>query len=213
LTEQRAADNINTSNPVVEALDDWGYENTLASRDPSADRLRHADANAAVNVSRSDTVGGVSTRESQRGRRRAGETVPPHSLGDDPNMPAVQLTRTSTSTRPDNHSFDVERQAGIPPPAGSPYNTWSAYNAQAPSPVPSDAGVPHPQGAHPQGVYGSPPTSAPTHLAVQQPGAQPQGSSPGRPLVGARHRGSSVSQPQGGPAQGQPGPSGPAGRI
>ncbi|EAQ87007.1 hypothetical protein CHGG_08260 [Chaetomium globosum CBS 148.51] len=210
-TEQRAADNINTSNPVVEALDDWGYDNTLASRDPSADRLRHGDSAAAATVSRSDTVGGVSTRESQRGRRRAGETAPPHSLGDDPNMPAVHLTRTSTSTRPDNHSFDVERQAGIPPPVGSPYNTWSAYNAQAPSPVASDTGVPHPQG-----VYGGPPppASGTTHLAVQQPGAHPQGAASGRPLVGARHRGSSVSQPQqGGPAQGQPGPSGPSGRI
>ncbi|KAK3298043.1 Mechanosensitive ion channel-domain-containing protein [Chaetomium fimeti] len=202
-TEKRAADNINTSNPVVEALDDWGYENTLASRDPSADRP--ANAGAAATVSRSDTVGGVSARESQRGRRRAGDTLPPHSMGDDPNMPAVHLTRTSTSTRPDNQSFDVERQAGIPPPAGSPYNTWSAYNAQAPSPMPSDAGAPHPQG-----VYGSPPppTGAPTHLAVQQPGAQPQGTTSGRTLVGARPRGSSVSQPQG-----QPGPSGPPGRI
>ncbi|KAH6851311.1 Mechanosensitive ion channel-domain-containing protein [Chaetomium sp. MPI-CAGE-AT-0009] len=207
-SEQRAADNINTSNPVVEARDDWGYDNTLASRDPSADRMRPADGGAAATVSRSDTVGGVSTRESQRGRRKAGETLPPHSLGDDQSMPAVHLTRTSTSTRPGN-SFDVEREAGISPPAGSPYNTWSAYNAQAPSPIPSDAGAPHPQGA-----YGSPHphAGAPTHLAVQQPGAQ--GTSPGRTLVGARPRGSSVSQPQhGGATQGQPGPSGPPGRT
>ncbi|KAK4042780.1 hypothetical protein C8A01DRAFT_13684 [Parachaetomium inaequale] len=208
-TEQRAADHFNTTNPVTEALDDWGYENTLASRDPSADHNRVSGTGAAAPASRSDVLSGVSTRESQRGRRKAGETLPPHTLGDGPSMPAVQLTRTSTSSRRDMRSFDVERQTGFPPPAASPYNTWAAYNAQAPSPMPGNL----------QGTYGGspPPVGAPSHLTVQQPGSPPQGAPPGRTLVGARSRGASVSRPQeGGPAQGQPRPSGaagPSGRI
>jgi hypothetical protein len=206
-TEQRAADNFNTTNPVTEAFDDWGYENTLGSRDPSADPNRVSSTGVAVPASRSDVVSGVSARESQRGRRKAGETLPPHALGDDPTMPAVQLTRTSTSSRRDMRSFDVERQTGYPAPAASPYNTWTAYNAQAPSPMPSDL----------QGAYGGsspPPVGAPSHLTVQQPGSPPQAAAPvpGRPLVGARSRGASVSRPQeGGTAPGQPGPSGAAG--
>jgi hypothetical protein len=221
--EQRAAGNINTTNPVLEALDDWGYDNT---RDPSADHKRASDT-AAATASRADALStGVSTRDSQRGRRRAGETLPPHSFGDDAGVPAVHLTRTSTSSQPGKRpSFDVERQAGIPPPAGSPYNTWAAYNAQAPSP--SDAGV------HPQGVYGgpppppqSPPMGAPQHLSVgSQQGhhhqqQQQHGSAvPGRPLVGSRPRGASMSRPEGlggsgpgtGTGQGGAGPS--SGRI
>ncbi|KAL2167949.1 hypothetical protein VTG60DRAFT_588 [Thermothelomyces hinnuleus] len=208
--EQRAADQINTSRPVVEALDDWGYEKTLTSREPSADRPGPSDSGAATTTSRSDVLGGISTRESQRGRRKAGETLPPHALDDDSIMPAVQLTRTSTSTRTDKRSFDVERQAGIPPPAGSPYNTWAAYNTQASGTMPSGAG-----GQPPQDPFGGPPPPAgmPTHLTVQQQGAAPtQGAAPGRTLVGARPRGGSVSRAQeGSPAQGQPGPSGTAG--
>ncbi|KAK4156362.1 Mechanosensitive ion channel-domain-containing protein [Chaetomidium leptoderma] len=211
--EQRAAENINASNPVIEALDDWGYENTLASRDPSADRNRLSEPGA-------DVTSGISTRESQRGRRRAGDTLPPHSLGGggDSGMPAVQLTRTSSSAHGGKRSFDVEGQMGIPPPPGSPYTTWASYNTQTASPAPGNAGV-HPQGA----TYGSPlppppPTvSGPAHLGVQQqPGAS------GRPLAGggggARARGASVSRPQegggGGPAaQGPGGALGPSGRI
>jgi hypothetical protein len=211
--EQRAAEHINTTNPVVEALEDWGYENTLASRDPSADRT-----NAAVgrSTSRADAFSGSSgvmtARESQRGRRKAGETLPPHALDGDSGMPAVQLTRTSTSSRQDKRSFDVERQAGIvPPPAGSPYTTWTAYNAQA-SPMPG-ASVEQRQQQQQQGVYGSSPPTGMTHLTVQQPGAQGQAQAqggqqqPGRTLVGARPRGPSVSRPQEGGASGAAGPS------
>jgi hypothetical protein len=221
-TEQRAAGNINTTNPVLEALDDWGYDQTLASRDPSADRKRASDtaaAAAAATASRADALStGVSTRDSQRGRRRVGDTLPPHSFGggDDAGVPAVHVTRTSTSSHTGKRpSFDVERQAGIPPPAGSPYNTWAAYNAQGPSP--SDAGV------HPQGVYGgpppppppqSPPMGAPQHLGVQgQQGHQQQQQQHGRPLVGSRPRGASMSKPEGGGGLGPQSGAGPSGRM
>ncbi|KAK4248565.1 Mechanosensitive ion channel-domain-containing protein [Corynascus novoguineensis] len=214
--EQRAAEQINTSKPVVEAMDDWGYDNTLPSREPSADRPRNSDVGAGTTTSRSDVLSGLSTRESQRGRRRAGETLPPHALNDDPNMPGVLLTRTSTSTRTDKRSFDVERQVGVPPPTGSQYNTWTAYNTQAPSTVPGDAG----RVQSPQNPFEGPPqpVGMPTHLSAQHPGAAPsQGAASGRTLAGGRSRGASVSRPQeGGQAHGQPGPSGaagPAGRI
>ncbi|KAK4101808.1 hypothetical protein N658DRAFT_424453 [Parathielavia hyrcaniae] len=221
--EQRAAEHINASNPILEAAEDWGYENTLVSRDPSADRNRVAtdvgtSPALAHSTSRSNRLsggGGVLTarNESQRGRRKAGETLPPHALDDNVNTPAVQLTRSSTASTSrgpagDNQSFDVERHAGIPPPAGSPYTTWAAYNAHAglASPPPGSAGA---GSAYPPG---SPPT---THLTVQQqqpqPEAQAQGgqAGAGRPLVGARSRGASVSQGQGGAgSSGAPGPSG-----
>ncbi|KAK4239183.1 Mechanosensitive ion channel-domain-containing protein [Achaetomium macrosporum] len=208
--EQRAAEHINTTNPVVDAIDDWGYErDTLAaSRDPSGDRNSNSNL-ARATTSATSRSNALSVRESQRGRRKAGETLPPGALDDNIDMPAVQVTRSSSmSSRGGGNtsnkmSFDVERQAGIPPPAGSPYTTWAAYNnaqgagaAPSPSPGPSDASL------NPQGAYGaSPPppvVGGPSHLTVQQPGAPP------RNVVGTRSRGQSVSQSQqgGGPAQG-----------
>ena len=216
--EVRAADNLNTTNPVIEALDDWGYENTLsgtaASRDPSADRTAHpAPSSSTVArvtsaASRSEVLSNSSTRESQRGRRKAGETLPPHALdgGVDNGMPSVHLTRTSTSTRGDKRSFDVERQAG----AGAGYSSSWAYGGSTQSPPPV---VPTPVMEEPAGFGGMQPlgrfTSPPTvggHLAVQQPQQgqqQQQGAAvPGRPLVGSRSRGASVSRP---PQEGQQG--------
>ncbi|KAL2018770.1 hypothetical protein VTK56DRAFT_398 [Thermocarpiscus australiensis] len=180
--EQRAAENLNTANPVAAALDDWGYDSTPGARGPSVDLHRGPSASG----SRSDLL---STRESQRGRRKAGDTIPPNALGDD-SMPVVQLTRTSTSTNRDNRSFDLERQAGMDAPAGSPYTTWAAYSAQT-----GDSTVP------PQ-RHGS--------LTVQQQPAAPAG----RPLVGARARGASVSRAQGQAGDGlsQGGAAGPSAR-
>ncbi|KAK4130290.1 hypothetical protein BT67DRAFT_452519 [Trichocladium antarcticum] len=204
--EQRAADNINTSNPVVEALDDWGYDDTLgASRQPSVKRNHLSDAGA----SHADAL--LSTRESQRGRRKAGDTLPPMSFGD--GMPSVHLTRTSTSESSRGQlSFDVERQSGIPPQAASPYNTWTVYNAQT--------GMPGPNiGLSPPGQAPFPPPPAPqglSHPNVQQPGLTSQSAPPGRPLVGARARGSSMSRPGDVPGQGSApgsGPAGPSGRM
>ncbi|GAB1313641.1 Mechanosensitive ion channel protein [Madurella fahalii] len=202
--EQRAADHLNTTNPVIEALEDWGYENTLGgSRDVPTSR------DQASPRTRADIL---SPRESQRGRRKAGETLPLMTLGEDHGMPAVQLTRTSESSTRGPRSFDVERQAGIgspPRPPGSPYNAWAAYDAQATGP--SDAARPHPPGHAP----------GPANLTVQQqPGAPPQSPPQGRTVVGARPRGASVSGGQlrqGGPLPPPPppgsGPAGPSGRF
>ncbi|KAK4142808.1 Mechanosensitive ion channel-domain-containing protein [Dichotomopilus funicola] len=234
--EQRAADQINTRNAVVEALDDWGYDNTLTfstSRDPSSDRRQPSDvgsgsggANLAHSASRrSNILSGSSTnlgaRESQRGRRPAGETLPPHALNEDPSLPGVHLTQSTSSNRPGGgkRSFDVERQAGMssPPPAGAsaPTGAWGTYNPYVQGPTPIDTTVQQHQqqpGTYPGGVT-SPTLTSPTHL---QPGSPPPGAG-GRPLVGARQRGTSVSHPQqqGGSSQGQVGPTGPggAGRI
>jgi hypothetical protein len=196
--EQRAAEQINTTSPVAEALDDWGYENTLAGRDPSADRSRTGAAGASP---RTDAL---SARESQRGRRKAGETLPPNVLlGENADMPALQLTRSSTSTRQNTQrSFDVERQAGMPaPPGASPFTTWTAYDPQGLAPGAVDAaGIPLQPGS-----FGSPSMGAgPTYPNVQQPGAPVQRAASGRSPVGARPRGSSVSRPPQGdpPAQG-----------
>ncbi|KAL2159752.1 hypothetical protein VTH06DRAFT_1885 [Thermothelomyces fergusii] len=207
---QRAADQINTSKPGAEAMDGWGYEKTLTSREPSADRIRPSDADAVTTASRSDVPSGISSRGSQRGRRKAGETLPPHALGGESNMLEAQLTRMSTSTRTDRRSFDVERQVGGPPPAGSPYDTWTPYDTPVSGAMQSGASSQSPQ--NPFGEA-TPSAGVPTHLTVQQSGAAPtQGAAPGRALVGARPRGGSVSRPQeGDPARGQPGPSGAAG--
>lgn len=122
VAEERAADQINTTDPVAEALNDWGYETTLISRNASTDRNRPPDA--AGTSSRSGVVTG---HESQRGRRKAGETLPPMALSDNGSMPALQVTRTSTSNPRGKRSFDVERQAGLGSPGtGGPSGSSSA---------------------------------------------------------------------------------------
>ena len=196
--EVRAAEHINTTVPVVEDMDDWGYDSTLAGRDDNGA--------GATTTGRSN----VSNRgESQRGRRRAGETLPPHALdGGDDGMPVVHQTRTSTSTRADKRSFDVERQAGMSAAAGSTYSAWATGPTQSP---PLGSGPADSAHLQPLVRYASPPSASSTHLNVLQPGAaSPQSAAQGRSLVGARARGASVSRPQEGAQPGQgaaPGPS------
>lgn len=201
-TEQRAADQLNTSNPVVDALDDWGYDETLGGRDALADYTRPASA-ASV---RPDLL---TVRESQRGRRKAGDTIPPMSFGD--NNPAVQLTRAATGSTfrggkrsmDSKRSFDIERQAGVAP-AGSPFTTWAAYDTQTGQLSTSNTNIPQPPA-----TYSPPPAgtaSVSTTLAAPVIGRPPAG--------GARSRGSSVSRPeQGGPSQGGSGAAGPSARY
>ncbi|KAK4194071.1 Mechanosensitive ion channel-domain-containing protein [Triangularia verruculosa] len=167
VSEQKAAQQLNTTNPVVDALDDWGYEETLGGRDPSTAR----PSTAGGAGSRTDLL---NTRESQRGRRRAGDTAP-LALGDS-NTPGVQLTRAPTTSTRGGRSFDVERQAGVDAASGSPYSTWTAYNSQ----TGQQAGPPQPQAAY------SPPQQS-ANLSVQAP---PR---PGQSPSGARPRGASVS--------------------
>ncbi|KAK1761493.1 Mechanosensitive ion channel-domain-containing protein [Echria macrotheca] len=179
-TEQRAADHLNASDPVTEALDDWGYENTLNSRDPSADRKRATDLEGV----RRDFQ---NARESQRGRRKAGDTIPATVFGQD--MPSVQVTRSSRA----GPSFDIERQAGMEGPTMAQY-AGAAYAAQNMSDYP--AAPLYPQTSYPQQTGGG------SGLTVQT------GSSPFQHAAGtgARPRGASVAS-QGPPQPGNaPGP-------
>ncbi len=160
--ERRAAEELNTRDPLQEAVDDWGYDNTLNSRGASAER-----PDVGSGVRRDASHRDISTRESQRGRRKAGDTLPPMPLGD--NMPAFQVTRTSTSTRAP--SFDVERQAGAPsapgaPPPRNPYTTFptqQAYTAAA-----FQAGL-QPDPASSSSVQGAPPAGGPSSSFSNRP--------------------------------------------
>ncbi|KAI1506330.1 Mechanosensitive ion channel-domain-containing protein [Biscogniauxia marginata] len=106
--EERAAHEINAMDPLIAAVDDWGYnrdDNTLNdSRGQSLDRIR------SNNSARAD----LRKQESQRsGRRRAGETLPSAPLGD--NAPGVQVTQHMAP-------FDEEAQMGGP----NPYTNYSS---------------------------------------------------------------------------------------
>ncbi|KAK4224965.1 Mechanosensitive ion channel-domain-containing protein [Podospora fimiseda] len=203
-TEEHAAGQLNTSDPVTEALDDWGYDETLGGRDPSSDRTRPANSG--------EQPGFLGVRESQRGRRRPGEAVPPMSFGD--HNPSVQLTRAATSSSSfrgkrsmdSKRSFDIERQAGVAP-AGSPFTTWTAYDSQTGQ---AGSNIPQPQTAY------SPPRGSSTNLTAPLMGRPP--------ASGARSRGASVSRPvlpsqqpqneqQGGSSQGGSGAAGPSARY
>lgn len=192
ITEQRAAEHLNATDPVSEALEEWGYENTLNSRDPSADRKRATEIEAA----RRDFN---SARESQRGRRKAGDTLPPIAFPD--GTPSVQVTRSHSSrSNRDPHSFDLERQAGMQGPtpaqyAGAAYAAQTAGLSQATYPIPP---VPQP-------AYGQQ-----SNLTVQGPPhpLQSTHSSSSTSIMGARPRGASMNQPQRPQGDGQSGQSG-----
>ena len=184
MAEQRAAEHLNTTDPVAEALDDWGYDNTLNSRDPSADRKRAIDLEEA----RRDFQ---HARESQRGRRKAGETIPPMAFRE--GMPSVQVTRSGSSRG--GPSFDLERQAGLEGTTPAQYGTLIGNQAAAP---------PYTQNA------------ALRNLTVQTGSTQPSqnGQTQGGGTVGARPRGASLSGPPpralgDGQSGNAPGPSGP----
>ena len=171
ISERQAADQLNTTDPVAEALEDWGYEDTLNSREPSADRRRDIEA------ARRDFQ---HARESQRGRRRAGDSIPAAAFGDGSGVPNVQVTR-STSSRA-GPSFDIERQAGIPGPSPAQY----AGAAYAVSNYPAAP----PQAAYPQ-------QSAGGSLSIQTGTTYPsQGAPASTGVIGARPRGASASQAQ-----------------
>jgi len=197
VAEERAVDDLNASDPVTEALEEWGYENTLNSRDPSADRKRATEIEAA----RRDFT---NARESQRGRRKAGDTLPPTAFGN--SMPSVQVTRSVSSRGSRNPtSFDIERQAGMQGPSLAQY-AGAAYAVQ-------NAGIP-------LATYPIPPAPQPAHtqqssLTVQGQTHPLQSAPSGSGVTGARSRGASVShpQPQRTPSEGQggqPGGSAPA---
>lgn len=92
--EQKAAENLNARDPLAEAVDDWGYDNTLNSRDASMERKRSRDI---------DTVRSQLTRGGTRGRRKPGESLPTAAFGD--TASAVSPTQSKPSRA---LSFDVE---------------------------------------------------------------------------------------------------------
>ncbi|KAK3489841.1 Mechanosensitive ion channel-domain-containing protein [Neurospora crassa] len=120
--EQQAVANINASDPVAEALDDWGYDRaTLRSRDASP--VGRAGDDAPSSIARRNYL---SVRESQRGRRKPGEGLPSgnRSLSVHVTRPSVGSgvgsgfgsIRSPNTGRRSNLSFDVERgEAGISP--------------------------------------------------------------------------------------------------
>lgn len=97
--EQQAVENLNTRDPLAEAVDDWGYDNTLNSRDASMERKRSRDI---------DTVRSQLSRNSTRGRRKPGECLPTAALGD--TLSGVSPTQSKPSR---TFSYDVE--AGLAP--------------------------------------------------------------------------------------------------
>ena len=102
-TEQRAAENLNATDPVSEALEDWGYEDTLTSRAPSMRRANNAETTRG---------GGLDPRDSQRGRRRPGDTLPAtFGEGTSPNVHMTPASSRGTT------SFDIESQAGLAGPS------------------------------------------------------------------------------------------------
>ncbi|KAK3314811.1 Mechanosensitive ion channel-domain-containing protein [Apodospora peruviana] len=205
VAEQQAAADLNASDPLVDALDDWGYENTLNSRDVSADRNRAT----AVEAARRDFQAG---RESQRGRRQPGTSIPPTALAA-AGAPGVQLTRPDTRTT--KASIDIERHAGLggmegPTPAQYAGAAYAAQNYAAyPPPPPSmelgqnSSGSPAVQRTPSQG--GPPPPV--THLSSTT-GSRPRGTSVSGVLAAQQQqREQQQQQPPGGGAGGAAGPS------
>jgi len=185
-TEHKAVDNLTASNPASDGLNDWGYDETLASRDPSAERRRATSIEAA----RRDFYAG---RESQRGRRKAGDTLPAMPLGGEGGTPGLHLTRASTGGRAANMSFDIERQAGLQRgPSLSQYPSSAAYPPQQHQSQTSPgmfSPLDRQQQQHHAG-YSSPPPPPPPPAATLSPDT-PLGS---QTPTGARSRGASVTR-------------------
>ncbi len=198
--EKKAAKDLNTRNSALEAADGWGLtvdDNTLNStpREESLERIR----SNYIEAVRQELLG---KRESQRGRRQAGQAVPPMPLG--ANMPAMKVSQADANRRsgPRSDSFDVESQTGGQ--AGfaqqGPYGntmTTNTAGAAAAAQVSGYSVFPPPRPAY------SPPTSSSSNLAGIQGMPQPH------PLQSAplgsigRARGGSVARSQLGDLPGQ----------
>jgi hypothetical protein len=175
-TEKKAVRDLNTSNPLTEATDDWTYnrdEKTAGARDTSAER-RSNDIEAI----RKELL----KRESTKGRRRAGEGLPPMALGE--GNPGVRLTQAS----PIRTRFDEEAQTGV-----VPYPPQGFYNSNT-----SGAVMPGQQQQSQYSIF-PPPTRSPPGSSgsmnmspVQAGPPHPLQSQPVPP--GQRGRGQSVSR-------------------
>ncbi|KAL1836263.1 hypothetical protein VTJ49DRAFT_5380 [Mycothermus thermophilus] len=123
--EKRAVDHLNARNAVTEALSDWGYDQTLTQTTSRQAQQQHG----VSPFEPSSTVGHSASQSG--GRRKAGETIPPHALSGSEETTTVQHG-PSTSSRAD---FDVERQAGMSGPGQGPYGpstgTWPVAASEA----------------------------------------------------------------------------------
>ncbi|KAL1870410.1 hypothetical protein VTK73DRAFT_2648 [Phialemonium thermophilum] len=193
--EMSAATELNTRNHMAEFVDDWGYDNTLNSREESRDR----------GVRRTSSPEGVRqelqlNRESTRGRRKPGETLQSvtsgqsgqsggqssannynnnggggnnHSNTNDTNMYQMTQYPSSSSRR----SFDVESQTGIYQPAPP-----AAYGVYPPPPTVTYSSpgstAPGPSSAAAAAAQGMPPPVIPSSSLSPASGAASASRSP-----------------------------------
>jgi hypothetical protein len=154
--EQRAAENLNATDPVSEALEDWGYEDTLTSRAPSTRRANNGE------TTRRD---GLDPRDSQRGRRRPGDTLPA-TFGEGP---PADLHMTPASSR-GTTSFDIESQAGLAGPSTTPSMAQYASTAGPAGLTLPEHGPGRPTAAR-RRIPGTARTGRPTAARRRVPGA------------------------------------------
>ena len=176
--EQSAAAGFNAHSRAIDTIDDWGNDKTtLSSHDATIDRTRSNDLHSMRSVRRD-----LHTRESQRGRRKAGEGLTPstslsthHASAAAAAYPAAneglgpQLTVYPSRQR----SFDVESQRGGGRQPAQQSDTAQAYGgyppppgAYGPSPIP-EITTESPLGEPPQLA----PPSASSSASARQRGA------------------------------------------
>ena len=218
--DQKAADNLNTRDPLADTVDEWGYDNTLNSRDPSMERKRSQDIERVRSQLKVQ-------RDTTRGRRKPGETLPSAAPGN--SIPDVTLTQSMSSRA---MSFDVETGLSQPNrmqqqqssvigqqvyggvsqpgnPAAAGYSVYPSSNAYSPASSSANPAIqtiqesyplqPMPSGA--TGVSGSPAPTAPS-------GSRQRGASVSRALAQAQATNQTGTHPQAQNTQNQGRPAG-----
>jgi hypothetical protein len=195
--EQKAVENLNTRDPVADAVDDWGYDNTLNSRDASMERKRSND----IERVRSELK---VNRETTRGRRKPGEGLPPAALSG--SIPDVTISQSKSSQSKSSRalSFDVETGLAQPNqmqpqqssvigqhvyggvsqpgnPAATGYSVYPTSTAYSPPSLSANPAIPTIQESYALQPMGSGVTGA-------------SGSSGASGASGSRQRGASVSR-------------------
>lgn len=183
-TEQQAVTELNMRDAASTVADQYGYnrdDDTLNEREESLDRKRSND----IETVRQELL---AKTQSQRGRRKPGEGLPPMPLGD--NMPGVSVSQyNSPQYNPRVRSFDVESQSGIAPqpqtfagvPLGNPASGSSQQNYSVFPP--------------PSRTYSPPGSSSNNLAAIQAAAPHPLQSAP-TPSTTSRSRGQSISRTQ-----------------
>ncbi|CAM1504168.1 Fc.00g017590.m01.CDS01 [Cosmosporella sp. VM-42] len=149
-------------------------DHTLASRDHSEDRRRSHDIESLRS--------GLLKRESTRGRRRAGETLPALTLSE--TGPRISMTRASPRS-PQLGPFDEEAETGM---GATPYHSNLAATSSSAGPSGYQAYAAHStSSAHFQSNVPHPLQSSPSQRG-RRPGPPPQGPPPqGPPPPAGQH--------------------------